>query len=68
MNTPSAPQPDGPSAGGTSGSADDDVPLTPDQSESALDQADGLTGRPDQHEGSGQGADDEYEDDEYEPL
>ena len=67
MNTPSEPQPERPPAGGNIGSADDDAPVTPDQSESALRPADGLTGRPGQHEGPGPVDDDEY-DDEYEPL
>lgn len=45
MSTPSAPQPEKPSGGGTNGSADDDAPA----------------GRPDRQEGSGQPGDDEYE-------
>jgi hypothetical protein len=67
MNTPSAPQPERPPAGGTSGSADDDVPPAPGQSEPALGPDGGLTGRPDRHEGSAQAGDGE-DDDEYEPL
>jgi hypothetical protein len=68
MNTPSAPRPERPSAGSSNGSADDDAPRAPDQSEPAVRPAADLTGRPDRHEGSGQTGDDEYDDDEYEPL
>jgi hypothetical protein len=68
MNTPSAPQPERPPAGGTSGSADDDVPPAPGQSEPAIRPAAGHTGRPDPHEGSAQAGDGEDDDDEYEPL
>lgn len=66
MNTPSAPEPERPSSDGTNGSADDDAPLAPEQSEAAL-RPGHLTGGPDRQEASGQAGDD-GEDDEYEPL
>ena len=68
MNTPSAAQPERPPAGGTSASADDDGRVEPDRSESAPRPAGSLPDGPDRHERSGPGGDDEYDDDEYEPL
>jgi len=64
MNNPPVPQPQRPSVSDTSGSADDDVPRGPDQSEPASHPTGGATGRPDRPEESGQAGDD----DEYEPL